>query len=41
MLPRPDLKNGIDISNLKSGIYQMQLIDEKYKQVNVKSFVVE
>ncbi len=39
MLPRPDWQDGIDISRLVPGMYMMQLIDEKTKQVTVKNFI--
>jgi hypothetical protein len=39
MLPRPDWQDGIDISKLAPGMYSMQLIDEKTKQVTTKSFI--
>ena len=41
MLPRPELQNGIDISQLSKGIYYLQLTEEKTKHVSSKSFVVE
>jgi bilirubin oxidase len=41
MLPRPQLQNGIDISRLTSGIYFVQLTDEKTKQIITRKFVVE
>ncbi len=39
MLPRPQLQNGIDISNLAAGIYVMQLTDEKTKLTITKKFI--
>lgn len=41
MLPRPDLENGIDISELSSGMYYVQFTDEQTKQVISKKFVVK
>ncbi|MGB3080898.1 MAG: multicopper oxidase domain-containing protein [Saprospiraceae bacterium] len=39
MLPRPHWQAGIDVSHLPSGIYMLQLTDEKTKAVTTKSFV--
>ena len=41
MLPKPDLQNGIDISNLSSGIYFIQLMDNKYKKESTQKFIVK
>ncbi len=41
MLPRPELKNGIDISNFPPGMYVVQLIDEKTKGTVTRKFVKE
>jgi len=41
MLPRPQLQNGIDISNLSPGLYFLQLTDEKTKSTITKKFIVE
>ncbi len=41
MLPQPQLQNGIDISKLPSGIYSLQLTDEKDKQTTTKKFIKE
>jgi bilirubin oxidase len=41
MLPRPQLQEGIDISNLTPGIYSIQLTDEKTKSLTVRKFVKE
>lgn len=41
MLPRPQLQNGIDVSHFASGVYIMQLIDEKTKKTIKKKFVKE
>ncbi len=41
MLPRPQLQNGIDISNLSPGVYTLELTDEKTKIVSTKKFVKE
>lgn len=40
MLPAPDLKNGIDISGLGKGIYNITIIEYKSKQTTTQSFVV-
>ena len=39
MLPSPVLQNGIDISSLASGIYYLQLTDDKTKNVITKKFI--
>jgi bilirubin oxidase len=39
MLPRPQLQNGIDISNLAPGAYIMELTDEKTKVTTTKKFI--
>lgn len=39
MLPRPQLQNGIDISQLSKGIYSIQLTDEKTKQTTIRKFI--
>lgn len=41
MLPRPQLQNGLDISNLSSGVYLLQLTDEKTKTTITKKFIKE
>ena len=41
MLPRPEWKDGIDISNLAAGTYFVQLTDDKTKAVTVKKFIKE
>ncbi|NQW42413.1 MAG: multicopper oxidase domain-containing protein [Bacteroidetes bacterium] len=41
MLPKPELHNGIDISGLSSGVYFIQLTDEKTKQVITQKFIKE
>ena len=41
MLPRPQLQNGIEISNLSAGIYFLQLTDEKTKMTVTKTFIKE
>jgi len=41
MLPRPELSNGLDISSLSSGIYFIQLTDEKTKLITTKKFIKE
>ena len=39
MLPRPQWKNGIDISSLSSGVYLLKMMDEKTKSETVRKFV--
>ncbi len=39
MLPRPQLQNGIDISNLSPGVYLLQLTDDKTKNITTKKFI--
>ena len=39
MLPQPDLRNGIDISSLAAGIYFVQLMDKKTKQLSIQKFI--
>ncbi len=41
MLPRPLLQNGIDISHLASGVYILQLTDEKTKITTSQKFIKE
>ena len=41
MLPRPQLQGGIDISNLSSGVYFVELTDDKSKNVVTKKFIKE
>ncbi len=41
MLPKPELQNGIDISQFSKGIYYIQLTEDKTKQTTSKTFVVE
>lgn len=41
MLPRPNVKQGIDISLLPKGIYYLQLTDEKNKQTATQKFIKE
>jgi hypothetical protein len=41
MLPKPEWKDGIDISNLAAGTYFVQLTDDKTKTVTVKKFIKE
>ncbi|MBL0107991.1 MAG: T9SS type A sorting domain-containing protein [Ignavibacteria bacterium] len=33
MLPKPQIQNGIDITNLSAGIYFLQMTDERTKKV--------
>jgi len=39
MLPRPQLDNGLDVSNLSAGVYFLQLTDEKTKNVSIRKFI--
>jgi len=39
MLPQPEWQNGIDISNLESGVYTFQMMDKQTKSVTTKKFV--
>jgi blue copper oxidase len=39
MLPQPQWQNGIDISNLASGVYIVQLMDKKSKSITTKRFI--
>jgi FtsP/CotA-like multicopper oxidase with cupredoxin domain len=41
MMPSPELSEGIDVSTLPSGIYNLHLTDDKTKQVISKKFVIE
>lgn len=38
MLPQPEVKKGIDISNLAKGIYFVQLMDKKTKSITTQRF---
>ena len=39
MLPLPKLENGLDISQLKPGLYEIQLTDEQTRMTSTKKFV--
>jgi blue copper oxidase len=39
MLPRPELENGIDISGLSAGMYQLMMTDDKTKITITKKFI--
>ena len=39
MLPQPQWENGIDISNLESGVYVFQMMDKKTKSTTTKKFI--
>lgn len=41
MLPKPELQNGIDISQFSKGFYTIQLTEDKTKQTTSKTFVVQ
>jgi blue copper oxidase len=41
MLPKPDLKNGIDISSLNKGIYHLVIMENNSKQTVTKTFIVK
>jgi hypothetical protein len=40
MLPKPDLTNGIDISQLNKGVYHISIVENTSKQTVTKTFVV-
>lgn len=39
MLPQPQLENGIDIQNLKAGIYHLLLTDQDSKMMSSRTFI--
>jgi len=39
MLPQPEIKKGIDISSLASGIYSVQIMDKKTKSIATQKFL--
>ena len=39
LLPKPQIQNGIDITNLPAGIYFLQLTDEKTKRLSTVKFI--
>jgi len=41
MLPKPELQNGIDVSQLNKGVYFVELIDQKTKLKSVQRFVID
>ena len=41
MLPKPQLENGIDVSNLKKGVYFVELTDNKTKSKTIKKIIIE
>jgi hypothetical protein len=41
MLPKPQLQQGIDISNLTPGVYALEFTDQKTKAVTTKKFIKE
>lgn len=41
MLPKPELQNGIDISQFSKGFYNIQLTEDKTKQTTSKTFLVQ
>jgi blue copper oxidase len=41
MLPRPVLENGIDVSSLSAGVYELQLTDDKTKITVSQKFIKE
>lgn len=41
MLPKPQLENGIDVSNLKKGVYFVELTDNKTKSKTTRKIVIE
>jgi len=41
MLPKPELASGIDVSNLKKGVYFIEMISQKTKLKTSKKFIIE
>jgi bilirubin oxidase len=41
MLPKPEMEGGIDVSQLSTGLYMIQLMDWKTRRVSTHRFVVE
>lgn len=41
MLPKPELQNGIDISQFSKGFYIIQITEDKTKQTTSKTFLVQ
>jgi len=41
MMPRPELKNGIDISQLSPGVYFVEITDSNTKEKTIKKFIKE
>jgi len=41
MLPKPQLENGIDVSNLKKGVYFVELTENKTKSKTIKKIIIE
>ncbi len=41
MLPKPQLENGVDVSNLKKGVYFIELTDNKTKSKTSKKIIIE
>jgi blue copper oxidase len=39
MLPQPQWQNGIDVSNLESGVYLLKLMDKATKSITTKKFI--
>ena len=39
MLPKPQIQNGIDITNLSAGIYFLQMTDERTKKLSTVKFI--
>ncbi len=41
MLPKPELQNGVDVSQLHKGVYFVELTDQKTKLKSVQRFVID
>ena len=41
MSPKPQLENGIDVSQFKKGVYFVELIDNKTKSKTTKKIIIE
>jgi hypothetical protein len=39
MMPQPQWENGIDVSNLSSGVYILQMMDKATKSTTSKKFI--
>jgi hypothetical protein len=41
MMPKPELKNGIDVSHLTKGIYFVELMDQETKTLSRKKIIID